>query len=184
MRKSLYVAVGILLLVPASVFADEAPKAEVFGGYSLFHTISPENSLHGWNASVTGNVNSWFGVVGDFSGHYASPSLRILTVSIPTGLERTAYCFLVGPQFAYRGSNSVVPFAHVLFGGLRSSEGLFGFNYSNTAMATAIGGGIDLRLSDTIAIRAIQADYVMARSEGEVQNNVRLSAGVIFRFGN
>ena len=183
MRILLYVSAAFCLFIPASVFAGEVPKAEVFGGYALLHTTSPSQNINGWNASVTGNLTDWFGVAGDFGGHYASPEVHIFSIPIPTGLERSTHSFLFGPRFVYRGADRLEPFAHLLFGGSRSSVGLFGLSVNKAAFTAAAGGGLDIRLSDAVAIRAIQADYLMTHFGGERQNNARLSFGVVFRFG-
>jgi len=62
--------------------------------------------------------------------------------------------------------------------------GLFGIGVDRSALATAVGGGLDIRESDSVAIRAFQADYLMTRFGGEMQNNARLACGVVIRFGN
>jgi len=46
-----------------------------------------------------------------------------------------------------------------------------------------LGGGVDFALTDRIAIRPIQADYLMSRFLGTRQDNIRLSAGIVLRFG-
>ena len=176
----------VCLFVSASVLAAELPKAEVFGGYSLSRMPSSwTNNLNGWNASVSGNLSGWFGLAGDFSGYYASPEVRILSLNIPIGPEQSKHMYLLGPRFTYRGFGRIVPFTHVLVGRVHSSSGLFGFDYSNSsAFAAAVGGGLDIPLGKTIAIRAIQADYLMTRFDQGGQNNARVSAGIVFRFGN
>src|SRR5262245_37083094 len=57
----------LILLVSTAGMAQDVPKVEVFGGYSW-----AGGNFHGWNTSVTGNINNWFGLVADFSGHYGS----------------------------------------------------------------------------------------------------------------
>jgi hypothetical protein len=51
------------------------------------------------------------------------------------------------------------------------------------------GGGLDVRVHRHIAIRIIQAEYMMTRFENldtgssALQNDIRLSTGIVFRFG-
>jgi hypothetical protein len=62
------------------------------------------------------------------------------------------------------------------------------------ALATVVGGGIDINLNKSLAIRAVQADYVMTRFKtgpeiffsglDQHQNNFRLSAGFVIKLGN
>jgi hypothetical protein len=46
----------------------------------------------------------------------------------------------------------------------------------------ALGGGLDLHVSDHFDIRAIHADYVPTFFNGSHQNNYRVGAGVKVRF--
>lgn len=181
MRKLFVVAV-LGLAFPWSAFAQEStPKAEVFGGYSYFRASDPTTiHLNGWNGSIAGNLNDWFGVVGDFSGHYGSPS--IFGIGIPF-VDVNQHSFLFGPRLSYRGNDKVTPFGHFLIGISRANAGAFGLSVSDTALAAAAGGGVDINLNDTVAIRAVQADYLMTRFQDERQDNLRLSFGVVFRFG-
>jgi hypothetical protein len=54
-----------------SAGAFAAPGVEIFGGYQ-FTRFEDGPNAHGWNAALTGNLNSWFGVTADFSGVYPS----------------------------------------------------------------------------------------------------------------
>jgi opacity protein-like surface antigen len=194
MRK-IWFGVLLIFLIPLGAIAqEEYPKAEVFGGYS-FYRANPEGfNLNGWNASVAGNLTSWFGLEGDFSGHYGSPEWDAYGYNIPIPLVHVnSHTFMAGPKVTYR-SGSIAPFAHFLIGGARASTSAFGVSVSDSALAAAVGGGIDIKLSNSIAIRAIQADYLMTRykatstqifSSGfdERQNNFRFSAGIVFRLG-
>jgi hypothetical protein len=185
MRK---IVLGILvLLAPAAAMAqDEYPLAEVFGGYSYFRSNPDGFNLNGWDASVTGNLTNWFGIEGDFSGHYGSP--RVFGFEIPF-VDINSYTFMGGPKFSYRGG-PVTPFVHFLIGGARASTKAFDVSISDSALATVVGGGIDINLNRSIAIRAIQADYLMTRfrtdnfSLNDRQDNLRLSAGLVIKLGN
>jgi opacity protein-like surface antigen len=168
--------------------AENTPKAEAFGGYSYFRASDPTTiNLNGWNASITGNLTSWFGVVGDFSGHYGSPSIFGFGVPLT---DANQYSYLFGPRLSYRGSDRFTPFGHFLVGVSRASAGTsrgfrgFDASLSDTALAAALGGGVDIKMTDSIAIRAVQADYLMTRFLDDRQDNLRLSFGVVFRFGN
>ncbi len=49
--------------------------------------------------------------------------------------------------------------------------------------AWSAGGGLDIRVSELIAIRPIQVEYVALHTEGATLNSPRVSAGIVFRFG-
>jgi opacity protein-like surface antigen len=154
--------------------------------------------LHGWNASVAANLNRWFGLVVDFSGHYDSSSSTFNFGPIGPGRSETgvsAHTFLVGPRFSYRGHDRLTPFGHILAGATRQhienttviprngGQDVFTFSDNDTRFVGAIGGGLDVQLTDSFALRVIQADYQWTRLSGITQDNARVSTGIVFRFG-
>jgi hypothetical protein len=169
----------VILLVAmcaAPVFAQDYPKAEVFGGYQFTHVeiplgqgVSLSENFNGWNASATANVNKWFGVTGDFSGSYKSIG----------GETLSAHTYTFGPVLKSRQNDRLEPFVHTLFGGFHSA--VAGASTNGFAMMT--GGGVDAKVSDRLAVRLGQVDWVYLHAEGtSLKSNVRLSAGVVFRF--
>jgi peptidoglycan-associated lipoprotein len=175
MRKEIFV-LTLLLLLSLPAIAQETPKAEVFGGYSY-----AGGNFHGWNASVTGNVNKWFGVTADFSGQYGG------AIDEDGFDERQrVHSYLFGPRFSAR-KKRVMPFAHALVGASRLKTELTGFGqrftFSDTSFALVLGGGLDIRVNSAIAIRAIQLDYLRTGFFNETQNKGRIAFGVVFRLG-
>jgi len=177
MRK-LVCLLGLIFLVSLTAAAQDGPKAELFGGYSYIR--SGGTNFHGWNASAAGNLNHWFGIVGDFSGHYYS--LDVLGTSVSTSI----YAYTFGPQFSYRANDKIVPFARVLVGGARigAETTIAGVSVSasENGFATNVGGGVDWVASPSVAIRLIQADALITRFSGSTSTDGRLSFGVVFRF--
>ncbi len=55
------------------------------------------------------------------------------------------------------------------------------FSFYETGFAAAVGGGLDVRLTDRFDIRAIQADYNPIRIGNQWSNNFRFSVGVVFK---
>lgn len=203
-RKALYLAAVILCCAPAIHAQDDFRRVEVFGGYSYLRAdLSDDQSLltgasenlHGFHAQVAGNLNRYFSIAGDISGHYKNLDTETF-VGIPEVRLRSAnaslYTFLGGPQVKARNKRATL-FAHALFGAARANlkvvvEDLipgnnFGgtFTESETKFAFALGGGVDVSVSDRIAIRAVQADYLRTHFAEQTQNNFRLSVGVVFK---
>jgi len=182
MRKFTWiVALTLFLVVPAS--AQDTPQLEVYGGGGFFRADlgGADLNLYGWNFSATENLNKWFGGTADFSGFYGQPS----STNVNT------HTFMFGPHFAYRKAGAITPFAQVLIGGMRASRGYListtypgGLSQSATKFAAAFGGGLDLKVHKHVAIRVIQAEYVVTPFLDLRQDNIRLSAGVVFRFGS
>ena len=174
LRKTLCsMCLVFLALLPAA--AQEAPKAEVFGGYSW-----AGGNFHGWNASVTGNITRRLGIVADFSGHYGSEQDGTILV------RENAHSFLFGPRVSFRGKR-LSPFVYALFGATRFQERatISGqrLSRSDTGFSSALGGGLDIRVNDRLAVRAFQLDYFRPNFFGEAHTRGRLAFGVVLNLG-
>lgn len=175
---------GLMLVLSLTAAAQDAPKAEIFGGYSYVRFnpgsitgISGQN-LNGASGSVSFNAKPAFGIVMDFGGY------RLGNIA-GSGLSANVISYLFGPRIVARGAR-VEPFIQVLFGGTRISGA--GVGASDSAFAMTFGGGMDLKASTHVAIRLIQAEYLMTRFDvgtgsATRQNNARISTGIVFRIG-
>jgi opacity protein-like surface antigen len=178
MRKLLILgALTFLIVAPAK--AQDYPKGEVAGVYSYVR-FNPGGGLSGFNChggggSVAGNLNSWFGVAGEFSG--------CKITGLPSGASASTYTYVFGPRITYRTTGKLEPFGEVLLGGSHATASGGGFSGSGNAFAVALGGGVDYKMTQHVAIRLIQADYLMNRSNGSTENDVRVQAGIVYRFG-
>jgi hypothetical protein len=66
---------------------------------------------------------------------------------------------------------------------VRLNSGLDGFSVrEGTGPAFALGGGLDIRLTKRLELRAFQIDYNPSRIKEETFQNVRLGIGLNFRF--
>ena len=180
MRKLVWLCVAVVAL-SLSVFAQDSrdfPKAEVFGGYSYLHSsiVGVGFNSHGGSGSLSVNPTNWLGLVADVGGYHSSDN----------GLGVTTISYLFGPRFVARSSSPVTPFVQVLFGGVHSSASIGGASGSTNAFAMSAGGGLDVKVSPQVALRVIQAEYLFTKLNDGIdnhQNNVRVSAGIVFRFG-
>jgi hypothetical protein len=183
MRK-LFVVFSIVLSLSVLANAQDKPKVEVFGGYSILASAD-DRTGHGWHGSVAANLNSWFGLVLDVSGHYDSESFSSGIGPFFSSIDRSDHSFHIGPRFTYRGNEKVTPFGHVLIGGVRQHRdevSSFGsLESNNTSNSTLVGGGLDVKLSKKIALRLVQADYVFVNTRFN-EHNGRVSTGLVVRF--
>jgi hypothetical protein len=185
MMRNLVIVAVLMLCFCSMTVAQELPKFEIFGGWSYVRPDGGGDGLQGWNASVTSNINEYFGVVMDGSGYYTSDD----------GYCARAHSFLVGPKFSLREHEKVTPFWHAMFGVIHT-----GFDVEGTVMdgedevdvwisdatdnfAMAFGGGIDVKVNEMWSIRPFQADYMVERSFGDFIPNLRFSAGVVIAIG-
>ncbi|MGA2572307.1 MAG: OmpA family protein [Terracidiphilus sp.] len=181
------------------------PRYELFLGYSYLRAVPTLASgnrlvwLHGGSASVAFNVNRSLGLVADF-GAYTNSEMRFTgayTSTVNANNSNVAvFTYLFGPRLSFRKYDRITPFAQVLFGGVHANQvTLTGCTFSCTLLPTedtfamTAGGGLDLRVHRHFAIRIIQAEYLMTRFANYAtgttgsQNDMRLSAGIVFRFG-
>jgi len=186
--KSCKFVFGALLMSGALMSAEEVtvPKYEVGVNYSWLHVNSAnydyQRTGNGGSGYFVYNLNKTVGLVGDFGGY----------ANTRTGIDDKALTYLFGPRFSWRHYARWTPYVQFLFGGAYAWSG----PNSNTqnAFATASGGGLDYNLNHRISIKPIQVEYVMTqfdsaalggsnKSFGGHQNDVRYSAGVVFKFG-
>ena len=161
-------------LLSAFSVAQEFPRVEVFGGYSYMR-FQPGINLNGWNGAMQYNVSRSIGFKADASGHYGTPSGSL-----------NSYSFLFGPVISSRveGSPGFTPFLQGLIGVNRISTSADGLSASDSAFAMAFGGGLDVKAARIVSARVIQVDYLFTKHGTAMhQNNVRVSAGVVFQFG-
>jgi opacity protein-like surface antigen len=169
-------------VVPLQAWAQQAPKAEFYGGYALIHET--DLNMHGFLAGIEGKINDKLGIVGEFGLGTKGMSVFGVNVSLK------AYTFLAGPRFGVR-IEKVRFFGEALVGGLKFSGGTnvsgLDINVGTTAFTIAFGTGIDYSLNDKISIRPVQLDILASRASmlGETMwgNDIRYSAGVVFKFG-
>lgn len=165
MKRVLTILTVIAVLAPASLWAQDVAKAEVFGGASVisFKDSDSRTTAAGWQAALAGNVSSMFSIVGDFGGHYKDGG---------SALE-----YLGGPRVTHRLDKASV-FAHALYGGTHFSDG--GGNH----FTMAYGGGIDVGVKDNLAIRVVQFDWAPIKAESTwLKNNIRFGFGVVWKSG-
>ena len=182
------------------------PKVELFLGYSYLQAVPKLADgnrlvwLNGGSTSIAFNFNRYLGLVGDFGG-FGDTQLRLNGAANPSIVQDSSgsvYTYLAGPRLSYRGHGRITPFAQALFGGIHASEvtlssgctaaGCTPLPAENTFAMTA-GGGLDIKVHQHFAIRIIQAEYLMTRFDNlttgaaATQNDMRLSSGIVFRFG-
>ena len=163
-RRLVFVFMALFL---SAVSARAQKKVEVFGGYTYErYNGSPTSNLSGWEVSGQYKFARWLGGVADVDAHYGSP----------IGVNTKAVHFLVGPQISFPAR--VSPFVHALIG-VAHIRGVGG---TNTAIGTAIGGGLDSRIAPFVAWRIVQFDYLGTHFFSGPQNNLRISSGLVLRF--
>lgn len=170
---------------------------------SVGNFLDDRANSNGVNVSGVYNLNRYFGVKGDVSATYnttrfnddAVVSGSPVTIGFKT--NNSLYNFLGGVQVKDNAkSGRFKPFAHALVGAGHARVKISDFTctpgtacaavvipderISETGLAGAFGGGIDIRLNNRIQIRAFQVDYNPVRLDGDTSHNVRFGAGIVF----
>ncbi len=171
MRKHL-LAMAAVLCTALPVWGQEAPRAELFAGYSFVR--SDQQNLNGWNASLAVGLAGSLSLVGDASGHYGSAGRRQLNL-------------MAGPGLAFLRGGPAVVFVHALVGLHRESVTIQVFDLSisedDNRFGLQFGGGVDIRAGGKWAVR-LQGDYQWSRAQGASVKGTRLSAGVVYRLAH
>jgi outer membrane protein OmpA-like peptidoglycan-associated protein/opacity protein-like surface antigen len=190
---------------------NTTPKVELFMGYSFWRAVPDSTSnridaMHGGTTSAAFNLNNRLALVFDFGG-FNVDSLELSSLggrfspSRVVDVEGNVFTFLFGPRVSFRNRGRLTPFLQVLAGVAHADDvTLTGCPApilacrplpEETAFAVTAGGGLDFRVNHRIALRLLQAEYLPTRFRDPTsltgdrgwQNNVRLSAGVVFGFG-
>lgn len=171
MRK-LSVISGILALMSLPALAADYPKAEIFGGYQYTH-LEGTGSANGFNFSVTGNFNDYFGIAFDFGSAYQTVS----------GINLNNYTYTFGPVLALRTKKNYTPFVHALIGGDHGGASAGGASASGNGFALLAGGGVDANFNRALAFRVVQADWMLVHGNGGTSSkNARISTGIVVKF--
>ncbi len=182
--KKFLVLIAVLASTTMVVAQNSTPRFEAFGGYSYFNGDTSGSassiasgttdrfSLNGWNGQGTFNVNHWLGATADFGGYYGSP--------FNAGANN--YSFLFGPTVSLPAPH-FKPFVHALFGVDRSDAAIFGGGGVDNAFAMAVGGGLDVPVRSRLSFRVAQVDWLRSDHFSTDQNNLRVSTGLVFNFG-
>jgi outer membrane protein OmpA-like peptidoglycan-associated protein len=173
-------ASSLLLMMCSTVFAqDEAyPKFDLFGGYSWVHpgkigATQLDDIAKGFGVTGTFNVNRYFGLSFDGAGHWSDQS------DLGT--------LMFGPRVMFRNPSRLEPFIEGLFGLHRQDVTGLG---TDNGFGLRTGGGLDVILTDAVAWRPIQVDYLYGRHNFSALtgtsnlHGVEIRSGLVFRFAS
>jgi hypothetical protein len=210
MLKTILIGTLILACASvAAAQSDNYKRWEIFGGFShnridirdtdpdFDDFIDDYEGFNGFNTSVTANFAPGLGFKFDVSGHYKSRTLPVFSIQNGLDINSSVYNFLGGVQYKDNSSEGTFkPFAHGLIGVAHarnrvtfSQAGCIAivpspcpgpFTETDTGLAGAVGGGLDVRASDRFDIRVIQVDYNPARLFERTAHNFRFGVGLVF----
>jgi hypothetical protein len=206
---------AICLTTLALATTAYAQRFEVFGDYTYFRynpTITGLNtrSLNGGGGGAQVNFLKIFGLKGEFQGYMSTQTEVDVTspISTPKGIipigtyksNATMFSYLFGPVVRIP-TKHIRPFGELLFGGVNTNL----YTQLNNSLianggkvdasgstqhpfALALGGGLDVAVNKSVAIRIGEFDFMLTRftniwTNSNNQHNFRYLAGVVFTFG-
>jgi opacity protein-like surface antigen len=145
--------------------------------------VSDRIPYNGVSTEVVANVTPHIGLVGNFAATFANTDFVDALSGQSFHARVSRYTLLFGPRFNGRNSSPFIPYAHALFGFARYQAKFRNNDFScpdtnETAFAMALGGGLDIRASKHIDIRAAQVDYLPVFFSHKREDGLRFTAGV------
>jgi peptidoglycan-associated lipoprotein len=175
------------LLLSAAAYGQGLGGAEVSLGYDYLRANAPPGqcgcfSMNGFSGEFATGVGHGFSMVADVGGYHQGNVNS-------SGLSLWVVSYLFGPRLSYRRSKHWTPFAQFLAGGAHGSGTLYGTTAGASGSANAFslsaGGGLDWNATRHLSMRLFQVEYLNTRlpnASNNIQNNLRVTAGVVFRF--
>lgn len=182
-------AAPLLLALAAPLAAAERQGTDLFAGYSFARL--GDAGRHGANLAAGFDL---FGPVDGFvdaSAHWGSSE----------GVDTDDLTLMAGPGVRFGKRGGTIVFARALAGIVRDRASIavldVDISESRTGFGLVAGGGLDFRITRTLALRA-QGDYVLWDAGGDEvtcaaigcpeagggwESSFRASAGIVFRFG-
>ena len=173
-KAPLWLALAALGAAAAPAGAGEPLGTDLFAGYS--YAKLDDASRHG--ASLALGFHALGPVAGfvDLGAHWGSQE----------GTSRSDLTLMAGPGVRFGSRGGTLVFVRALAGVVRDTSSLgvldVDISESESAFGVLAGGGVDVRVSRSLALRA-QGDYQWTDSDTlSKKSGFRLGAGVVYRF--
>lgn len=183
-------------------FSNNQIDTGVDSGDDIRSFFNDRRSFNGFEVAGVYNFHRYVGAKVDFSGTYRNQTQTLAfnvgntPATFTSETKRAAYNVLGGVQVKDNTSDArLKPFAHGMVGvghqrinlknvsctGVNPCPSFINSN-SDTGFSGAFGGGLDVKVSDRVDIRAFQVDYnPVWFGDGVTQHNVRFGVGVVFK---
>jgi opacity protein-like surface antigen len=181
----------ILLLSATSILRAQASpsrRLDLSITYIAEHSLKAQTSQNFWvqGGSIELGANVWrgWGIAADVTGTHTG---SIGSSGLPLSLVTTTF----GPRYRWHADRRVSLYGQALIGEANGFRSIFpataGSQPDANGFAAQLGGGVDYKLSDRFAIRVLDAGWAQTQlpnSTDNVQNTLRLGAGIVLRFAH
>ena len=188
MLTSFRITLCLLLLAGTSSLQAQSSqnKLDLAVTYTAEHSLKANTSQNFWMQGASVELGAivlhGLGIAASVSGTHAG---SIGTSGVPLSLVTVTF----GPRYRWHADHRISIYGEGLIGEANGFRSLFpstaGQQTEANSFASQVGGGIDYRLSNRFAIRALDAAWSrtqLPNSTDNVQNTLRLGAGVVVRF--
>lgn len=160
--SSMVLIAGLIGTVAPTASADDGPRADVAGGYSLIYDHDIKTTFDaGWFLSAAANANKAVALAAEVSGHYKSQSV---------------HTFLAGPRFV-SGTGAARFFGQFLVGAAVASAGTTATDF---CYMPAIG--LDIGFNPNTAMRIGAGERFVRVSGGNTSAQFQFLVGLVHRF--
>ena len=180
--------VGFVGAVAPPAMADDGPRADLAGGYSLIYDHDIKTTFPaGWFLSAAVNATNVLAVAAEVSGHYKSVSATGDGGSASASLK--VHTLLAGPRFV-AGIGAARFFGQFLLGAAIASAGV---TASGGGLNTSIGSsetdfcympavGLDIGFNRRTAMRIGAGERWIRLPGGSTSKQFQFVAGLVHRF--
>lgn len=146
--------------------------------------VNTEQNFWMQGGSIELGVNAWkgLGIAADVTGGQTS---SVGNRGVPLLLVTATF----GPRYRWHPARKLSVYGEALLGIANGFNSVFpaptGAQTNSNSLALQVGGGVDYRVSNHFAVRALDAGWLrtqLPNSTNNVQNSLRLGAGVVVRF--
>lgn len=160
-------------------------QSEVFLGGSFTHNGDLPTHLKGALGTLKSGVNIG-GADGQFSAKLAGPINIAFDANFSHSATNNQFLFMGGPEIAIKPKSNRL-FLHALVGGAYETQKIKGFTataLADSSFAYTLGGGFEhfFGKASKVGLRT-GADYIYTEAFHGSENNVRITAGLVVRWG-
>ena len=136
--------------------------------------------MYGGNAQVAAVSHTGLALVGDVGGSHA-------TNINGNGHDLTLTTYMAGVRYyPSTGQSRFSVYGQILAGASHTTSN-YAIDNDATRFGAAVGGGVNYKLARHLQWRITEAEYLLTRipnAKNEIQNQLRLSSGLVYRFGH
>jgi opacity protein-like surface antigen len=181
---SMFLFSGTGLLLAQQQPAKLDLSVTYIGQRSLKASTSQNFWMQGGSIELGANLYRGWAIAADVTGTHTG---SIGSSSLPLSLITTTF----GPRYRWHPDRRVSLYVQGLVGEANGFRSIFpataGSQPDANGFAAQVGGGVDYRLSDRFAMRVLDAGWArtqLPNSSDNVQNTLRLGAGIVLRFAH